>query len=284
MIGLGTRPVFDYIVRPFVENSRGIFYTSERQVEPYEKSKWPSFNKDKWLSSKTPLVVMGNLRGTADIIYEAKSNNIDYYYFDHAYLYKAIEHRIHPIFNLRYYRITKNHESLTKLIEWDNNKILKSRINKFENIQRTKINTEIYRNKGKSILILPPTEYICKYYKLENWLDNKITEIKKHTDRPIVIRKKGDKEHLGTQLRNAYCVVSSQTTAVIDAIRYGLPSFCDDISCALPVSLTDLSKIETPYYPTDDEIYNWINSMLSAQFSETEIQTGLAKQIIDSTQ
>ena len=54
MIGLGTRPVFDYIVRPFVENSRGIFYTSERQVEPYEKSKWPSFNKDKWLSSKTP--------------------------------------------------------------------------------------------------------------------------------------------------------------------------------------------------------------------------------------
>ena len=288
MIGVGTRPVYDYIVRPFVENrGQGIFYTAKEQVDRYEQSVWPGFKEDKWIETKEPMAVMGNLRGTDKIVYKAREHGIDYYYFDHAYMYKSIEHRRHPLFNDRYYRITKNGESLTKLIEWDKHKDLVSRIQKFERVQRVKVNIKTYRNKGESILILPPTEYICKFYNLgteQEWLDRTIDKIKKHTKRPIVVRRKGDVEHLGTQLREAFCVVSSQTTAVIDAIRHGLPSFCEDISCALPVSLTDFSKIDTPYYPTADEIQYWINSMLSAQFSETEIQIGLAKDIIDRTQ
>jgi len=288
MIGVGTRPVYDYIVRPFVENrGQGIFYTAKETVDRYEKSVWPGFREDKWLEEKEPMAVMGNLRGTADLVYKAREHKIDYYYFDHAYMYKAIEHRRHPLLNDRFYRITKNGESLTKLIEWDKYSDLKSRIAKFEQVQRVKVNTNVWRNKGENVVILPPTEYICRFYNLgteEEWIDKTIKEVSKHTRRPIVVRRKGDTTLLSQTLRNAFCVVSSQTTAVLEAIRYGVPSFCEKISFALPVSLTDLSKIDTPYYATTDEIQYWINSLLSAQFSETEIQTGKAKEIIDSTQ
>ena len=54
----------------------------------------------------------------------------------------------------------------------------------------------------------------------------------------------------------------------------GVPSFCDDISMGVPVSLTDLSLIKDPLYPGDREM--WINSLLANQFTMTEISNGKA--------
>ena len=42
------------------------------------------------------------------------------------------------------------------------------------------------------------------------------------------------------EIKGAWAVISFQTTAAVDAVLAGVPSFCDKISCALPVSKRDL--------------------------------------------
>jgi hypothetical protein len=63
-----------------------------------------------------------------------------------------------------------------------------------------------------------------------------------------------------------------------------VPVFCSEYSCALPIAKTDLSEIENPHYPTRAEVRKLIGSLLTAQFTEQEIITGVAKEIIDITQ
>jgi hypothetical protein len=46
------------------------------------------------------------------------------------------------------------------------------------------------------------------------------------------------------------------------------------MSFAIPVSHTDLSLIETPFYPDNRE--DWIDSLLSNQYTMSEIENGFA--------
>ena len=75
-------------------------------------------------------------------------------------------------------------------------------------------------------------------------------------------------------MEGAWAIVSSQSTAAIDSLREGIPSFCESTSCALPMSLTDLSKIETPFYPDNRE--EWIDSLIANEYTLTEIGNGFA--------
>jgi len=294
LYGFGTRRILTCFMEPFVKQAGGKWHQfKDVEGDRYGKTHWYDFNFKDWLKEEEPgePVVFGNLRGTADIIRAAEKNNINYYYFDHAYMYKAYVHRPDPVFNKRFYRITKNGEQLTKFINWKQSPDLIKRIQNFEKIQKIKINLNLY-GKGSKILILPPTQFICEYHQLgteDEWIDNTIQEIKKYTDREIVVRKKpaiGETAPISFEehLKQAFCVVTYQTSAVTEAIRYGIPVFCSEYSCAKPVSKTDLSQIELPYYPTEEVIRYWINSLLTAQFTEEEITGGKAKEIIDSTQ
>ena len=293
LYGLGTRRIFTPFMKPFVKAAGGKWH-EYKDVGRYAKTHWYDFTVESWLNEKEPgePVVFGNLRGTADIIRLAEQNNINYYYFDHAYLYKAHTHKPNTIFHKRFYRITKNGEQLTKLLDWSKTPKTKRRIEYFEQINKIEIDITKHRNKGNKILVLPPTQFICDYYQIgsENkWIDDTVKEIQKYTDRDIVVRKKpeiGKQAPISfeKQLEDAYCVITHQTSAVVDVLRYGVPVFCSKYSCALPIAKTDLSEIENPYYPTRGEVRKWIYSLLTAQFSEDEIISGEAKEIIDITQ
>jgi hypothetical protein len=111
-----------------------------------------------------------------------------------------------------------------------------------------------------------------------------VSELKSHTDRDIIIRKKDETKTLQEQLKNCHAIVTHQSTAAIQAILQGVPSFCDLISQSVPVSEIDISKIETPFYPDDDLRQQWIDSLLSCQFSMSEISNGKAREIVDRLQ
>jgi len=290
LYGFGTRRILTPFMRPFVEKAGGKWH-EYKDVGRYDKTHWYGFTMNDWLNEKQPgePVVFGNLRGTADIIRAAEKYNINYYYFDHAYLFKSLSHERNKILKKRSYRITKNGEQLTKLIDWKTPE-LKKRIDEYEAIQPIEVDVNKY--KGDKILILPPTQFICTYFNLgteDDWIEQTVNKIKKYTDRKIVVRKKPKIGQvapipLEQQIKESYCVITYQSTAIIDAVRYGVPVFCSEYSCALPIAKTDLSEIENPYYTTKDEIRNWICSLLTAQFTENEIVNGKAKEIIDSTQ
>ena len=75
-------------------------------------------------------------------------------------------------------------------------------------------------------------------------------------------------------LSGAWAVVTCQSTAAVDALLEGVPSFCDKMSMAKPVSYTDLSLIDTPFYPDNRE--EWFNSLLANQYFINEIRDGTA--------
>lgn len=285
--GFSTRRLTDTIIKPFVVANDGEFIESTGQVSPYEKTIYPNFNKDQWIKDKTPIVIFGILRGTADLMKTARENDIDYYYFDHSYFFRADEHKVNNIFGTRFYRITKNGQSLNKLVKWDSFDDYAHRVKVIRRIFDLKVNLNFFKTQGSKILILPPSEYISNFYNYgtqDDWINKTIKKIKEHTDREIIIRKKGDTANFIEQLKDTYCTVSSQTTAVIESIRLGIPSFCEDISCALPMSKTDLSEIENPFRPEKKEIHYWINGLLCSQFKIEEIKTGQPLKIIENLQ
>lgn len=282
-----TRRLTDNVIGPFAESVEGKLIKSRGQVLPEERTQWPNFNIQKWVSEKTPIAIFGILRGTAELMRICKEHNIDYYYFDHAYFYRADRHKNHMAFNTRFYRITKNGQSLNKIIEWNKSEEYANRIKVFRRTFNIKVNTKFFQSEGEKILVLPPSDYICKFYNYgtqEDWINKTVKKIEEHTDRKIIIRRKGDKENFIEQLQSAYCTVSSQTTAIIDSIRFGKPSFCEEMSCALPMSKTDLSEIENPFRPKEDEIEYWINGLLSSQFKQSEISSGYAFKMIEDLQ
>lgn len=290
ILGFGTRHVFDRIVEPFVRAENGIFhYNNGVTVERNERTIWNTFDRDRWLKNKTPVAIMGCLRGTEYIVWDCKKYNIPYYYFDHAYIHKAVGHLINRVVKTRIYRITKNAESYNKLIDWRKDKKLNNRVYSIFRQQKPEIDTNFYRcNIGNNILVLPPTDPICNLYHYgttNDWIEKTVNEIKKHTDRKIIVKRKEDNsKSLHDLFKNAFCTVSSQTTSIFDSLIKGIPSFCEDISFAKPVSKTDLSEIEKPYYPTNEELENWFGSLLCCQYTIDEIHNGEAKKLIDAIQ
>ena len=86
---------------------------------------------------------------------------------------------------------------------------------------------------------------------------------------------------LHEDMKDAHAVVSFQSSAAAKAIIKGTPSFTitDKYSAAIPMSQTDLSKIETPIYP--DNRHEWLCNLANHQFYADEIQSGYAERYLN---
>ena len=242
-------------------------------IPQFELGDWPTFNKQKW--TENSVAVVGTLRGTETIIWESQRRGHNFYYMDHAYFHAT---RLYQ--GDIQYRIIKSQMQLNHLVDLDEED--------YKRIDRYKpITTKPFTKNGNHILLCPPTKAICRLYNLgdeQSWIDDMLLELKSHTDRDIIIRKKDETKTLQEQLKNCHAIVTHQSTAAIQAILQGVPSFCDLISQSVPVSETDISKIETPFYPDDDLRKQWIDSLLSCQFNMSEISNGKAREIVDRLQ
>lgn len=126
------------------------------------------------------------------------------------------------------------------------------------------------------------------------WLSDKITELRKYTTRPIIIRPhpgeytlsdfasfrklKGvsviDPVHtsLVDNLVNIHAVVLFNSSASVAAICAGIPVFADDSSCvSWAVANKNVSSIESP--ETFDR-QQWMQDLASAHWSDADARTG----------
>jgi hypothetical protein len=264
--GFETRELTDQVIRPFVKSANGKLHIKSKSVEQYEQTNWPTFNKNDL--TKHPIAVFGILRGTGELIKECQRINHTYYHFDHAYYFKEQKHGKNSIFNDRIYRLTKNGMMLSYIDKLDDTD--KQRLIKF----KKHIQIKPWTKKGDYILVLPPSEHVNLWYDFTNWEEDTVNKLKQYTQREIRVRKKDSKTPFMEELKNAWAVITSQSTAAVDAIINGVPSFCDEISMAKPVSHTDLSLIETPLY--SDKREEWLDSLLSNQYLMSEIENGFA--------
>lgn len=151
-----------------------------------------------------------------------------------------------------------------------------------------------WKKDGRKILVAAPDEKPCIFYGTtqQDWIKNTVDIIKQYTDRPIVVRERAPKridriakDTLQEALDNdVFALVTFNSVAAVESIFYGIPAFTlAPANAASPVSLQDLTKIETPYYPDMDKLYAWGCHLAYGQFHVNELKSGKAREMLEAT-
>ena len=146
---------------------------------------------------------------------------------------------------------------------------------------------------SRNILLVAPDEKPCSFYgiTLDEWMQTTIDALKQHTDRPIQVRERPSSrwdrktQRAEDWLLDVHAVVKFNSSAATECILAGVPVFVTaPANAARPVSNLDLSKIETPWFPSDDERHAWACHLAYGQFHTTELADGTAAAILKETQ
>lgn len=255
------------------------------KTSPNFKHTWPMMSLiENNTNENTQIVWSGFQRNTKSIYDLAKKKNIDFFYLDHPYIFHPDYTRdkkntdILKFNNLlhgkRYFRATKNCFNCTKITDTDDLKYKRLLIQ--EN-NHPELLMKDWRKTGNHILVLPPSPTLYEMLGIDHnkLLEDTLITLKKHTDRPIIVRyKKTDKGYTKTNIyddfNNCWAVVSFGTAGAVKAVMSGIPSFANEYSPACPVSETDFTKIEKPIYPDRS---NWLYNLINNQFSFSEVNT-----------
>lgn len=172
-------------------------------------------------------------------------------------------------------------------------RIVKNNLQHLNIIERTddrwkKLNYNIEKRKtGKHILLVTPSEKPCKFYEidLDTWIKNTVNEIKKYTDRPIVIRNKAPRQTriantIFDDLNNAHALVTFNSIAAVESVLYGVPAFTLAPTAADPVCDKDLSLLENPTIQDEQKINKWAHHLAYGQYHINEFKDGSAYKLL----
>jgi len=147
-----------------------------------------------------------------------------------------------------------------------------------------------FRSQGSKILIAPPSQKLLNLYNinLEEWLATTQADIRKHTDREIVVRLKQSRSvrQSSDTIQQAldddvFCLVTFSSIAAVEALLHGKPAITLGPNAASPLCSQNISEIETPRVPTLDEVRALIRHLSYCQFTEAEMRDGTAWRILN---
>ena len=227
--------------------------------------------------SKTPLVIRGMTERKAIRICEKQQR--DYFYIDTGYMGNLHKRK-------DYHRVVKN-----------NVQHMKPRYDlpddRFKQIpsSMSSIRFRGWRKADGAILVVTPSAKPCNFYNIDRdtWVDETLAEIKKYTDREIIIRDKGlRRERVGDfsvpmQLvnDNIHCVVTYNSIAATEAISTGVPAVALAPGAADELCTKTIAEIESPYYPDEEKVLQWQNWLAYCNYTTTELRNGRAIDIIE---
>jgi hypothetical protein len=194
----------------------------------------------KWDGESIPAVV-GNLHGADDIQIECRKRLHPYIVIDHGYFNRDI--------NLSWARFCVNNYHCT---DWRDSDRKIPKIREW--------------NQGKNVIVIPPADKISRIYNVYTWLESTISDIKRYTDRKIIVKHKLD-GRLSDFLPDAHCLVSFGSVSEVEAMIAGVPVIVSSHSPAIPVS-NRIENIENLVYP--DRIW-WLRSLAAAQWHKDEM-------------
>jgi len=248
------------------------------------------------VSNKSPCVFRGITR--IETIKQCIDNNIDFYYIDTGYM------GCYP--NKNWHRFTKNnfqtldHLNYKQLDFLTDVKKLKER---FASIM--KVNYDSYKPKrpvkGENILIIPPSAKVLRCltingytnFKQDEYINFVSKEIKKYTDKKIIVRQKPNRDertkkgrNLLDQLKNdkIHCLVAFNSIAAFEAIQGGYPAITLGPNAASFLSEKEIKNIENPYFADDDKIREHSLYLSACQFNREEFRSGYAVKMIEQLQ
>lgn len=150
--------------------------------------------------------------------------------------------------------------------------------------------SEKKRDRGSRVLVCPPSEKAMRCgwgLDLDDWMRDTVTELKRYTDREIVIREKRvrTERQLADTIWEAladdvYCLVTYNSIAAVEALIMGKPIFALGPNAAHHFARNDLSLIEDPIRPDDDEVRRFFCHLAYGQFTKAELLDGTAWSIL----
>ena len=244
--------MYDPLLQSFVQGAGGQLSTWEKQQD-----------------TMTPAVLRGITKRKQ--MEECRAAGRDFYYMDTGYFGNG-KRKL-------YHRITKNDvQNFGPIIDRPGDRFSRT------GVQLTKFRP------GTSILLAPPSQKLLNLYdiNLEEWLEQTQDEIKKHTDRPVVIRlKQGRSARVSNDTmemalaQDVHCLVTFSSIAAGEALLLGKPAITLGPNAAAALCSQSLSEIETPKTPTLDEVAAWARHIAYCQFTEVEMRDGTAWQILN---
>ena len=217
----------------------------------------------------TPVVLRGVVRRKEMAVCHAAGR--DFYYIDTGYFGNGRKKT--------YHRITRNNvQNIGPIIDRPGDRL-----------GATGVKFRKFRG-GTNILVAPPSQKLLNLYDivLEDWLENVQTEIKKYTDRPIVLRtKQGRSTRVTTDTmemaldQDVHCLVTYSSIAAGEALLLGKPAITLGPNAASALCSQTLAEIENPHIPTLDEVDAWARHIAYCQFTEAEMRDGTAWRILN---
>jgi hypothetical protein len=217
-----------------------------------------------------PLVIRGLKKMRA--IHQCWENKNSFYYIDTGYFGNDVKRKI-------YHRVTHNHlQNMDPVIERPADRLKKA------GVKLTKF------RRGSSILLCPPSSKVMTFFNLDldQWMEETLLELKKHTDREIIVRlKKGRSERLNTDTfedalsKDIHCVVTYNSIAAVESLILGKPAITLGPNAAQSLCSRSLEDIENPYIPTLDEVDALMRHLSYAQFTLDELSNGYAWSILN---
>ena len=198
----------------------------------------PLSSVDKYIKSENVFASYGILRGTGDII---KEKNSKFIYLDHGYFnasFRKFTKEKRTILNDLggYFRVIR--DDLYFNINYSNKTT--------ERFNKMQINLK-EKKKGDLIIISEPTSNTLNFLEINNWTESTVNEIKKYTDREIIIHNKFSEIPLNSLLEKAFAFVSCQSTAGFYAITEGVPAYFTHKSLSRYGNIENIEKNELNY-------------------------------------
>ena len=244
--------MYDPILQSFVQGAGG-------QISTWSKQE----------ASMTPVVLRGITKRKQ--MEACRAAGRDFYYIDTGYFGNGKRKTFH--------RITRND------VQWFGDIVERP----WDRLEKTNVRPRKMRT-GSNILIAPPSQKLLNNYDiiLEDWLTNVQEEIKKYSDRPIVIRtKQGRSARVNDDTmemaldRDVHCLITFSSIAAGEALLHGKPAITLGPNAAAPLCSQSLSAIENPFRPSLEEVEAWARHIAYCQFTEVEMRDGTAWRILN---
>lgn len=193
-------------------------YVNQIVTQFLAKSQKLSYNRieDYFKKDNNFFISYGILRGTGEIF----NNSMNYIYIDHGY------------FNASSRKFTKNKQTLIsdlggyfRLIK--NDYYFRDNYKNTDPSRFNSLNIDLkdLNKNGEHIILSEPSENILKFLNIPNWTEETLQDIKKYTDRKIIVHNKFSDIPLNNLMKKAFAFISCQSTAGFMSITEGIPSY-----------------------------------------------------------
>lgn len=209
-----------------------------------------------------PAVLYGLSRQTLPLWRTIQRNQGEYWYIDNGYFQSKW-------YGGDYYRVTRNAKQHSGIGDSDGRRL-----------QDLGVQIQPWRAEGRHVLLVVQSD---AWYQIHGeasagiWRDRALREIRRRTDRPVMVREKPmrqseAKTSVMDDLENCYCVVTYSSNVAVEAICAGVPAISLAPSAAQAMGGSEWNAIRKP--PRPDGRQQWAAVLADNQWTVEELRGG----------